>query len=53
MCLLQLVLSATREMRTAWRTPEEIEANLEAREDPGRGIWSAIPVSGRAPFAST
>lgn len=28
----QLVLSANGEMRTAWRTREEIEANLEARE---------------------
>ncbi len=28
----QLVLSANGEMRTAWRTREEIEANLEARD---------------------
>jgi acyl-homoserine-lactone acylase len=28
----QLTLSAKGEMRTAWRTREEIEANLEARE---------------------
>jgi acyl-homoserine-lactone acylase len=28
----QLVLAANGEMRTAWRTREEIEANLEARE---------------------
>ena len=28
----QLALSANGEMRTVWRTREEIEANLEARE---------------------
>ena len=31
----QLVLSANGEMRTAWRSREEIEANLEAREELG------------------
>jgi acyl-homoserine-lactone acylase len=31
----QLVLSANGEMRTPWRTREEIEANLEAREELG------------------
>ena len=31
----QLVLSANGEMRPAWRTREEIEANLEEREELG------------------
>jgi acyl-homoserine-lactone acylase len=31
----QLVLAAKGEMRTAWRSRKEIEANLEAREELG------------------
>ena len=39
----QLALSAKGELRPAWRTREEIEANLEAREVLGTGDATAGP----------
>ena len=39
----QLVLAAKGELRPAWRTREEIEANLEAREVVGAGAATSIP----------
>ena len=41
----QVVLSAKGELRPAWRTRDEIEANLEAREVVGAGTATPVPAS--------